>query len=102
NLLLIRWGSLFGPVRAATKNILQEGYVIAHIHLRHLYPLPKDLGEIIIKFSQILVPEHNLGQLADRLRAIYLVDATPISKVTGNPFLIRELVEATLIHLKET
>ncbi len=56
NLLLISWGSLFGPVRAATKNILQEGYVIAHIHLRHLYPLPKDLGEIIIKFSQILVP----------------------------------------------
>jgi len=67
---------------------------VAWVHLRHLNPLPNDLGEILLRYNRVVVPELNRGQLCRILRAEYLIDATPVSKVAGLPFTAREIVDA--------
>jgi len=92
--LILGWGSTFGPVAAATRDARALGMRVARAHLRHLNPFPKNLGEVLRAYSRVLVPEMNTGQLAMLLRAAYLVDVQSISQVRGLPFTTGELVQA--------
>ena len=93
-LLAIGWGGTYGAITSAVKAMQAEGFPVSSLHLRHLNPLPKDLGDIIGRFKKVIVPELNLGQLSFILRAKYLVDAIPLTKVQGKPFKVSELVAA--------
>ncbi len=91
DLLIIAWGSTHGAITAAVKAQRAEGRRIGHVHLRHLNPLPSNLGEVIKRFKKVLVPELNMGQLLWVLRAKYLVDAEGLNKIQGRPFKQSEL-----------
>ncbi|HTX16402.1 MAG TPA: 2-oxoacid:acceptor oxidoreductase subunit alpha [Candidatus Baltobacteraceae bacterium] len=91
DLLIVGWGSTHGPITAALKSQREKGRRIGHVHLRHLNPLPKNLGEILGRYDRVLVPEMNMGQLVMLLRAKYLVDAQGYSKIQGKPFKQSEL-----------
>jgi 2-oxoglutarate/2-oxoacid ferredoxin oxidoreductase subunit alpha len=92
--LVIGWGSTYGPIGAACRRVRRAGYNVAQVHLRHLNPFPKDLGEILKRYDKVLVPEMNLGQLSKMLRAEYLVDAVGYNHVYGLPLKAAELAEA--------
>ncbi|MCL4522323.1 MAG: 2-oxoacid:acceptor oxidoreductase subunit alpha [Acidobacteria bacterium] len=85
-LLIVGWGSTYGPITAAMKLKRAKGHKIGHVHLRYLNPLPKNLGEVLKRYKKILVPEMNMGQLVMVLRAKYLVDAQGYDKIQGKPF----------------
>lgn len=91
-LLLLGWGSTWGAITGAAGRMRRAGRRVGHVHLRNLFPFPDDLGEILERYDEVIVPEMNLGQLTALLRAEYLVDAKVISKVTGQPFTAGELV----------
>jgi len=101
DLLVVSWGGTLGAVREA---VLQSRGAsdahIGHLHLRHLNPLPNDLGEILARFGRVLAPELNSGQLAQLLRARYLVDVQTYSKMQGQPFYVHELVAAINAQLE--
>lgn len=99
-LVIVSWGSTYGAIARAVSNARQLGYDVAHIHLRHLWPLPSNLGELLRGFRRILVPEMNCGQLATILRAAYLLPAESLSKVAGQPFRIGEIESAILSRLE--
>ena len=84
--LVLGWGSTYGPIGAACRALRQRGLPIAQAHLRHLAPLPANLGEVLRAYDKVVVPEMNLGQLASVIRARYLVDAVPFNQVSGLPF----------------
>jgi len=86
DLLIIAWGSTHGAITAAVKAQRAEGRRVGHVHLRHLNPLPSNLGEVIKRYKKVLVPELNMGQLLWVLRAKYLVDAVGLNKIQGRPF----------------
>ncbi len=86
DLLLVGWGSTYGSITAALRAQREKGRRIGHVHLRHLHPLPKNLGEVLKRYRKVVVPEMNLGQLRWVLRAKYLVDAQGLNKVQGKPF----------------
>jgi 2-oxoglutarate ferredoxin oxidoreductase subunit alpha len=86
DLLLVGWGSTYGAITAALRAQREKGRRIGHVHLRHLHPLPRNLGEVLKRYGKIVVPEMNLGQLRWVLRAKYLVDAQGLNKVQGKPF----------------
>jgi 2-oxoglutarate ferredoxin oxidoreductase subunit alpha len=90
-MLVVGWGSTFGAIRTTVDNMLADGHRIAHLHLRHLNPLPGDLGEVLARYSRVAVPELNLGQLSKLIRHEYLVDAVSVSKIQGMPFRTDEL-----------
>ena len=97
--LVLGWGSTYGPIGAACREVRARGGAVAQVHLRHLNPLPSDLGAILRRYDKVLVPEMNLGygfggQLALLLRAKYLVDAIGYNRVRGLPFKAEELVAA--------
>jgi 2-oxoglutarate/2-oxoacid ferredoxin oxidoreductase subunit alpha len=92
-LLIVGWGSTYGGIAQAREKAEAEGISVAHLHLRHLNPLPPDLGDILARYKKILVPELNLGQLSRLLRERYLVDALSLSKVQGKPFKVSEIVD---------
>lgn len=83
--LVIGWGSTYGPIGAGVRRVRKAGHHVAQVHLRHLNPFPKDLGEILARYDKVLVPEMNLGQLSLLLRAKYLVDAIGYNQVRGLP-----------------
>ena len=91
-LLLVGWGSTWGAITGAAGRLRRAERRVGHVHLRNLFPFPDDLGEILQRYDEVIVPEMNLGQLTALLRAEYLVDARVISKVTGQPFTAGELV----------
>jgi 2-oxoglutarate ferredoxin oxidoreductase subunit alpha len=91
DLLVVGWGSTHGGITAALRPVRQAGHKVGHVHLRHLNPLPQNLGEVMKQYRQVLVPELNLGQLAWVLRAKYLVDTVSYCKVQGKPFKHAEL-----------
>ena len=99
-LLVVTWGSVYGPSLTAIEELQKEGYPVSMLNLKHLYPFQEDLGEILNKFEKILVPEMNLGQLSHLIRAEYLVDAISFSKLQGRPFLISEIREKIIDLLK--
>jgi len=91
--LVVGWGSTYGPIGAACRRVRRLGLPVAQVHLRHLNPLPSDLGEILHRYDRVVVPEMNLGQLAMLLRARYLVDVIGYNQVRGMPFRASELAE---------
>jgi 2-oxoglutarate ferredoxin oxidoreductase subunit alpha len=91
-LLILGWGSTYGAIACAVKELQQEGRSVAHAHLRYLNPLPPDLGPILGRYRRVLVPEMNLGQLVRLVRGDFLVDAIAMSKVQGRPFKVSEIV----------
>jgi 2-oxoglutarate ferredoxin oxidoreductase subunit alpha len=91
DLLVIGWGSTYGAIESATRALREEGEKVSHVHLRHLNPLPPDLGDIAARFEKVLVPELNLGQLVKVLRAELLVDAVGLNKIQGQPFKVSEI-----------
>jgi 2-oxoglutarate ferredoxin oxidoreductase subunit alpha len=95
-LLVVGWGSTWGAIDGAMGRVRRRGRKVARVHLRHLNPFPKDLGEVLARYPKVLVPEMNLGQLSRLLRAEYLVDARSITKVRGVPFTAGELEQAML------
>jgi 2-oxoglutarate ferredoxin oxidoreductase subunit alpha len=96
DLLVLGWGSTFGSIRQAVGELQAAGHRVAHVHLRHLHPLPGDLGEVVGRYHRVLVPEMNLGQLLRVIRAEYLVDAIGFNKVQGRPFKVSEIVNRCL------
>lgn len=92
--LVLGWGSTYGPIGAGVRRVRKAGFNVAQVHLRHLNPFPKDLGEILKRYDKVLVPEMNLGQLSLLLRAKYLVDAVGYNHVRGLPLKAAELAEA--------
>ena len=93
DLLIISWGGTYGSCRSAVETLHDEGESVSHVHLRWINPLPKDLGEIIIKFKNVLVPEINMGQLIKLIRSEYLVDAKGLNQVTGRPISASKIIE---------
>jgi 2-oxoglutarate ferredoxin oxidoreductase subunit alpha len=91
DLLILGWGSTYGAIRSAVERLQADGRRVAHAHLRHLNPFPRDLGEVLTSYRQVLVPEVNLGQLLMLIRSRYLVDAIGYDKVRGKPFRIAEI-----------
>src|ERR1700735_1351292 len=91
DLLIIAWGSTHGPITAALNAQREKGRSIGHVHLRHLNPLPRNLGEVIKRYKKVLVPEMNMGQLLMILRAKSLVDAQRYNKIQGKPFKTSEI-----------
>ncbi|MBO0845212.1 MAG: 2-oxoacid:acceptor oxidoreductase subunit alpha [Nocardioides sp.] len=92
--LVLGWGSTYGPIGAGVRRVRRAGYHVAQVHLRHLNPFPRDLGEILKRYDKVLIPEMNLGQLAMLVRARYLVDAVGYNHVRGLPLKAAELAEA--------
>ena len=91
DVLIVGWGSTWGAITHAMARLKNAGHQVAHVHLRHLNPFPANLGEVLGRYSTIVVPELNSGQLSRLLRAEFLVDAHSISKVAGQPFSAAEL-----------
>jgi 2-oxoglutarate/2-oxoacid ferredoxin oxidoreductase subunit alpha len=100
-LLVLGWGSTYGPIQAAARRVRREGGRVAHAHLRHLNPMPQDLGRILKRYRRVLIPEMNLGQLALLVRARYLVDAVGYNQVRGLPFTSQELTDVITALLAE-
>ena len=93
-LVVVGWGSTFGPIHQAVRRARARGLDVAHVHIRHIWPLPKNLGDLLRTYGRIIVPEMNTGQLKTLLRDQYLVDARPLNKVSGQPFKIAEIEAA--------
>jgi 2-oxoglutarate ferredoxin oxidoreductase subunit alpha len=91
--LILSWGGTYGSCRSATERLQNDGKKVSHVHLRWINPLPKDLGEILIRFKNIVIPELNMGQLSKLIRADYLVDAVGLNLVKGRPFKASDIVD---------
>jgi 2-oxoglutarate ferredoxin oxidoreductase subunit alpha len=100
--LVLGWGSTYGPIGAACRRVRKVGGTVAQAHLRHLNPFPANLGEVLTKYDKVLVPEMNLGQLTMLLRAKYLVDVVSYAQVRGMPLGAAELAEVIGNLVEET
>lgn len=100
DLLVLGWGSTFGPIRAGCRRLRKKGVAVAHLHLRHLNPFPANLGDVLRGYKRVVVPENNLGQLLKLVRADFLIDAHGLNKVAGVPFKAAEIEEALERHLE--
>ena len=100
DLLLLGWGSTFGAIRSAVIRMQESGASVSHVHVRHLKPLPPDLGDVLSQFDQVLVPELNRGQFSKVVRAEYLVDAASLLKIQGLPFYSSEIQAEIATMLK--
>ncbi len=98
DLLLVGWGSTYGAITKAVKEMRQEGYSVSSVHLRWIHPLHPKLGDLLRRFKKVVVAEMNLGQLIKVLRAEYLVDAEGLNKVQGKPFKVSEICEKIAQH----
>ena len=99
-LLVLGWGSTGGAIKTAVRELIVEGYDVAHVHLKHINPFPKNLGELLKGYDQVLIPEMNSGQLIQLIRAKYLVPAIGFSKMQGLPFTTAELKHKILELIK--
>lgn len=93
-LAVVGWGSTYGAIHQAVKRCRQEKLDVSHVHIRYLNPLPRNLGELLAGYDKVLIPEMNTGQLVNVIRARYLIDAKSLSKVSGQPFKIREIEQS--------
>jgi 2-oxoglutarate/2-oxoacid ferredoxin oxidoreductase subunit alpha len=93
-LAVVGWGSTYGPILQAVRRSRLKGLDVSHIHVRHIWPLPANLGELLHSYDKVLVPEMNTGQFKTVLRDQFLVDAKPLAKTSGQPFTIAELEAA--------
>ncbi len=101
NLVVCSWGGTWGAATAAVRRVRAGGKAVAHVHLRHLNPLPRNLGDVLRSYDKVLVPELNMGQLSRLLRAEYLVDAHSYTRVAGVPFRAAEL-EHTILEMMQS
>jgi 2-oxoglutarate ferredoxin oxidoreductase subunit alpha len=92
-LAVVGWGSTYGSINQAVRKLRAEGVDVAHIHLRYMWPMPKNLPQLLRGYEKILVPELNNGQLVRVLRAEYLVPAQPLDKIAGQPFKVSEIMD---------
>ena len=99
-LAVVGWGSTFGPISHAVSNARNDGIEVSHIHLRHIWPMPRNLGGLLAGFEQVLVPEMNHGQLVTLLRSQYLSHAESLSKVTGRPFTVHEIEDEIRLRME--
>ena len=100
-LAVVGWGSTFGAIEQAAKKCQDDGLDVSHIHIRYIWPLPKNLGDLLRGFDKILVPEMNNGQLVNLLRAEYLVPAEPLTQISGQPFKVVDLEREIRDRLKD-
>jgi 2-oxoglutarate ferredoxin oxidoreductase subunit alpha len=100
-LLVIGWGSTYGSIKTAVAELQKEGLAVSHAHLRYIRPFPKNLGQIIGNFEQVLIPELNNGQLIKIIRDQYFVDAAGYNKIMGIPFTRSELMQKMRDMLEE-
>jgi 2-oxoglutarate ferredoxin oxidoreductase subunit alpha len=91
DLLLVGWGSTYGAITAALRAQRDKGRHVGHLHLRHLNPFPRNLGEVLRRYRKVVVPEMNMGQLVWMLRAQFLIDAEGFNKIQGKPFKVSEI-----------
>ncbi|MBT5938795.1 MAG: 2-oxoacid:acceptor oxidoreductase subunit alpha [Rhodospirillaceae bacterium] len=91
---VVGWGSTFGPITRAVQKAQADGHKVSHIHIRHIWPLPTNLGALLKNFKKVIVAEMNTGQLVTVLRSEYLVDAQGLNKTSGQPFKVSEIEEA--------
>ena len=96
DVLVVGWGSTWGAITGGVRRLVNAGHKVAQVHLTHLNPFPKNLGEVLARHDKVLVPEMNLGHLAKMIRAEYLVNAQSIGKVTGQPFTAGEIEQVSL------
>ena len=96
SVLVLGWGGTYGAIGAACRSLRQAGKKIAHAHIRHLFPFPKNTEEVLRRFDKVIVPELNMGQLSKLVRAEFLIDAQSISKMQGQPFRSSELEQMIL------
>lgn len=96
DVLVLGWGSTFGSIRAAARQVRHDGHKVASAHLRYLNPLPNNLGDVMRSFDKVLIPEMNTGQLLKVIRSEYLLDAVGLNKVAGEPFKVSEIKEKIL------
>ena len=97
---VVGWGSTYGAIHQAVKRSLKQGMDVAHIHIRHMWPLPANLNQLLSAYDNILIPEMNTGQLVKIIRSEYLLDAKALNKVSGQPFKISEIEDAIKTELK--
>ena len=100
-LAVVGWGSTFGAIEQAVRKCRKDDLDVSHIHIRHIWPLPKNLGELLSGYDKILVPEMNNGQLVNLLRAEYLVPAEPLTQISGQPFKVVDLEREIRDRLKD-
>lgn len=100
-LLVLGWGSTYGAIAAAVEDAQTQGHAVAHAHLRHLNPLPADLGDVLGRYDKVLVPEMNMGQLLKLVRAEYLIAAVGLNKIQGRPFKVSEVATRIARLLEE-
>ncbi|MCW9033474.1 MAG: 2-oxoacid:acceptor oxidoreductase subunit alpha [Rhodospirillales bacterium] len=93
-LAVVGWGSTYGAIHKGVEQLRQKGLDVSHIHLRHIWPLPENLEDLLKGYDKVIVPELNAGQLTTLLRAQYLLPVEGVNKVTGQPFKVSEIVEA--------
>ncbi len=93
-LLILGWGSTYGAIRSAVERLQADGLSVAHAHLRHLNPFPRNTEDVLHRYRRVLIPEVNLGQLLLLVRGRFLVDAVGFDKVRGKPFRIAEIEQA--------
>ncbi len=96
DLLMLGWGSTWGSIASAVKRARAAGYKVAHAHLVHINPFPRDLGEVLGRYQRVICPEMNMGQLSRLVRAEYLVDVESVTKVQGQPFTAGELYDVII------
>jgi 2-oxoglutarate/2-oxoacid ferredoxin oxidoreductase subunit alpha len=101
DLLILGWGSTYGSLRTATERLQRQGQSVAHAHLRHLNPFPRNTGDVLAAYRRVLIPEINNGQLRMLIRARYLVDAVGLDRVRGKPFPVPEVEKAARLLLDE-
>ena len=91
---MLSWGGTYGPVAAGVRRIRKDGGRVAHAHLRHLNPFPRNTGDVLRSYENVLVPEINLGHLLQLVRAEFLVDAVGYNRVRGLPLRASEVADA--------
>ena len=94
DVLVVSWGGTYGPVAAGVRRVRSDGHAVAHAHLRWINPFPSNLGHVLRSYDRVLIPEMNMGQLLQLIRARYLVDAVGYNRVTGKPFKAGEIADA--------
>ena len=101
DLAVIGWGSTYGAINQAVRRCLNEGLRVSHVHLRHLWPLPANLGELLSRFRRVVAPEMNNGQLVHLLRGRYLIDVESVAQISGQPFKVSTLEHEIRSRLEE-
>jgi 2-oxoglutarate ferredoxin oxidoreductase subunit alpha len=100
DVLVLSWGSTYGACATAVHALQERGEAVTHVSIRYLHPLPADLGGVLSRFTKVLIPELNMGQLRTLIRSEYLVDAQGLNKIQGKPFTVVDITRGieALLH----